>query len=1796
MNDTLQTTLTRLRRDRHKARRYTALLLVLAMLTSMTVSWNLHQIGLALTTDDEYYCGLTEHVHDESCYTRELVCGYEEGEVINPDAGFAVDAAPEAEAEPEPAEPEVQVHYHTDDCYEEVTTEETVLTCEQEEHTHTQYCYDDDGNLLCGYDEHTHDDSCYTTEEHTERKLICGYEEGEEIPVETQETENSAPVVFDDSSSLVVSEPEVHHHTDDCYAEVLTCGLEEHTHTAACLANPGADVEDEDDWEQYSENLSGFWNEALVKVAQEQLGYTESEKNFQFDEALGETLADAHRYTRYGAWYGNPYGEWDFMFVAFCQHYAGIPKTSIPRRAALDALLSDMDAMNFQYLVDGGEAAVPGDIVTYYNRDAVETIGIVEDAAEDTLTVISGDVDGQVAEVTVNWDDVTHTILVDKAYAAYTGESIPATLEGGEDEEWTVLAEDVSFDTTGALNLSSLSPAPTMKVTYFRDNVQYELTDGTELTEGDELSFDVDFHIPDGQFTEGGSTRAYYQLPVGFTKATFNAALYLEAADLGNPKIASIHVNEDGLVVIDFDPSVNGFDLYHAFSASFHVSGYATWNSDTEDSTVEFPGTSGTITITLKKNTDLAVEKALADDLRCDEDGKLYLLYTVTVSSQNGTHTGTVDLKDVISSTSTITGQYSHFELTSPDGSTQTVTPKVAEDNRSFTLEGLAPLKAGEQYVLTYRYYPDNAGPEITTSKTIQNTAYAKYDYNNADWTTSNEVTKTLYGVNIAKDASYGNLEQKLNKIKWVITVQNPEGRDLSGFLVTDAFQNKNYTIVGGVTINQSANGQNYSGFGSLPSAETNGQAGFTYTFPAGSTSKYYQFVYYSTPPVAGSTAVNYADIKQGETLVAQVTKTLPSSIGPRGWYVGKSANGTPTTANAGDTLVLPNWKLTIRSNQTAKEFTLVDAFQQPTGTDLDHYALLGELDDQLKSASGMEVYTSDPEAAYFNYTRATEKGIQIAFHYYRNRDCTDEIDATAANARDEKVRSFTVTFKWENFASYDVTQVNINGYKSYVDISSLPQGTTIKVPNRLTCNEVPKAVSTPEYTFTKPIVNSELKKLVALPTPRYFNNGNYLDIPYTDGQILWYKLWLKDPDPAKTSYTVTDLLPEGMEFDKFQYSYITVNENGGLAGGSYTNFTGCNTQGSGNVTYTLATAGSRQKITFTLNNLDTINPEHQSIAIIYTVKLSDADYWQYIDHTFKDYTNDAYWVEEEKPASATVHVTRESADHSVEKEALTNNETEQLDYVTYSLTINENGAYLLSRDSTLRLTDTFQIPEALSASLDFTRTHLYRADGVTEVPKDQWGLTANADDVTIENGQKNYTLELSVPDGEKFIFEYTYLIDSSSAAGERFVLNNSVSLAGYASHSVPNLVYSKVTAGGSARQNVAKLVLHKVDAEQNALDLAGAKFRLDKLEKGAWVEGTDAETYTTNTDGKIVFANNSTGDPDAVVDSDTLYRLVEVEAPAGYLLDATPQYFILQSENTSAADAYAKAVQSASDAEVPEQSSVKFSAYQRTETLQVSNTRKRITITKFWLDEAGIKDTGAHEAVTVNLYRRMDGGVADLVKAIKLDASNNWTYTYPQTGDIDLIEGAEYFVQEVAVSGYQTRYSNGGTITEDTGGAAVSIGDSVTVINQKKSTQLTVEKHWLSLDGTELTSGLPASVTVRLYQMQEDGTYAPEGQVLTLTAATQWKGTFTGLDSETLYYVVEDPVDFFEVSYRNSETGESGLVGVHPGAAIVVTNTQLPSYELPSTGGRGTAPYLAFGSALMAAAALLLARRKRKL
>ena len=117
---------------------------------------------------------------------------------------------------------------------------------------------------------------------------------------------------------------EEHTHRDTCIGDQgeLICELDAHSHSLACHADAHADLESADFWESTlaSAERSSIWARDVVSIARTQLGYVESTRNYQVQED-GISLRG---YSRYGAWYGDPYGDWNAMFVGFCLHYAGV--------------------------------------------------------------------------------------------------------------------------------------------------------------------------------------------------------------------------------------------------------------------------------------------------------------------------------------------------------------------------------------------------------------------------------------------------------------------------------------------------------------------------------------------------------------------------------------------------------------------------------------------------------------------------------------------------------------------------------------------------------------------------------------------------------------------------------------------------------------------------------------------------------------------------------------------------------------------------------------------------------------------------------------------------------------------------------------------------------------------------------------------------------------------------------------------------------------------------------------------------------------------------------------------------------------------------------------------------------------------------------------------------------------------------------------------------------------------------------------------------------------------------------
>ena len=339
-------------------------------------------------------CGMSEstgHTHGAECYDQEgnLICGQEESEGhVHGEGCYEVSRQLICGQTEEPA------HQHTEACY----SWNQVLTCDLEEHTHSEACTatEPEKAVFCGKEPHTHGESCRDEQ----GELTCGMEE---------HTHSEACTATEPEEAVFCGK-EPHTHGESCRNEQgeLTCTLEEHTHSLACYADPGADVETAEIWEQTfgDVTLTGDWRLDALAIARSQLGYTESTKNY----VLAEDGQTPMGYTRYGAWKGDPYGDWNALFAAFCLHYGGAENIPTDKDCgSWAAALADA------FLPAQSHQAAPGELV-FFDRDGDGTadwVAIVaevtagEEGAPSGITVIAGDADNAVQQRSYALEDPT---------------------------------------------------------------------------------------------------------------------------------------------------------------------------------------------------------------------------------------------------------------------------------------------------------------------------------------------------------------------------------------------------------------------------------------------------------------------------------------------------------------------------------------------------------------------------------------------------------------------------------------------------------------------------------------------------------------------------------------------------------------------------------------------------------------------------------------------------------------------------------------------------------------------------------------------------------------------------------------------------------------------------------------------------------------------------------------------------------------------------------------------------------------------------------------------------------------------------------------------------------------------------------------------------------------------------------------------------------------------------------------------------------------------------------------------
>lgn len=1585
MNDILKTYMERFRENRHTLRRYTAFVLALAMITTLFVNWQLHGVGISMTA--QYQCGEEEHTHTADCYTKVLTCGYEEGELENADevAAAAATSQPTVEAEPAPLalEPQIEFvpHEHTEDCYTEVQT----LTCMEEEHVHGDDCFDpEDGSLICDKFEHTHDESCYTTE----YELTCGLEEGElveQVVEPTQSAELAAmavaePVALEPAVDTV--EPIYHHHTDACYEEVLTCPLPEHHHTVACLSDTSADVETPEEWQAANAEavMTGNWDEDLLSVAKTQLGYEQSEKNFEIDPADGVTL---RYYSRYGQSYGNPYGEWDVMFLSYCLKYAEIPQSAIPQEASVLALRSSMSGMDW-LLEEDGSAAQPGDIVIYNKyvtrtvavdssadsaepdlddqfsvdtefensaelegsgvsaldaapsaddstgaqdtaatsgtqdtvltpesvdpqpeqpaekpvdsadtaapstvtsvsgadtlapsvvspaaepqtttvTDAlpVETVGIVSsvDSDADTLTVISGDVDGKVAEVTLFNTEVVGVVDVAAAqYADTYGGQLP-----------TISASRPNRAPT-ASTAGATTPVETSDFHDFTNDItsaklQYrgsqwenwsDITADSYIDEYAEINALLDYTLPAGTLSDTKNT-IKYTLPDALKN--FKEAGYVR--DTSSGKTIGVGKIENGVVSITFydayvEMNAKGSPIYG--SVAFDGKASEMEITYDQETTIKF-NESHSSTIIIKKDSktygDLHTQKSIIDSDLANGTVK----YTVKVWSTYGTAGHPVTLDDIMTNIQLDTTKgitVTKNTYTSVDSSSLTYT----SGNKGFT--GTLPaLGEDEYYELTYwgMLPSDLKGGNVTTTNQIH------VESTNSKGEKIDSDSSVNFNFNTVKKTGVKNDD---GSISWTVTL-NENHAEMKGWTLSDELNGSDYK---GPVHFVTSTGASFDD--ALPykfgtnSADTDTTASYTIT--------------YKTP---GDHDYNTSQVKNKVTLKDDHDNEKGSSeydveVGSKDAYFKE---GKGVIENTDGTLTL-NW----------------------------HIKLI--IDKDYKAGW----FWSD-QASYYTYD-----GHQQYFTPEQRQALYDQLDKLLGSG------SYTATDAWGN--PLDETKnsqtigIKCNKLLSKDDILEFDVSTTIKRPDKKTDFKNQCYFNGTAFDGTntyRPNGNAIVKKYDKANGSADNSSHDYHDI---SGKLQWTievtltEAFKNAEKAGLTHINITDTLPAGVTLDDIDISgegHWGKNGNITKTSNSWTFPTWVHNPGNRqgpDLTATLSTLSDGKQsvdIEVPVELLSVMAQDQKILVYIYANITENPEIWK---SSQKNFTNEVKVTDSESKdwgsASQTQEITYNSLHDAVKKSGVQVDESEAQNTIEYSVIVNPDGKVILNNPN-IKLTLIDELTYGYNPWHDKQVTSLvpssvavYAYDATASNKRGQ-PLSVSEYSYLYETigydsnqqGSRTNRLTFTLPNATPLVVVYRY--NTSVTTGNSIELSNTATLK--AEDTKITSVTDKTTvkiSSSSFNANVKGILAYKVDKDNNAVYLPGAEFSLYAWQSNdTWTLVSD--DIITNANGELV---DSQGRNLSLIMTDKnknvqvhnqAFKLVETQAPSGYIFDPNNAYY----------------------------------------------------------------------------------------------------------------------------------------------------------------------------------------------------------------------------------------------------------------------------------------------------------------
>lgn len=1101
-------------------------------------------------------------------------------------------------------------------------------------------------------------------------------------------------------------------------------------------------------------------------------------------------------------------------------------------------------------------------------------------------------------------------------------------------------------------------------------------------------------------------------------------------------------------------------------------------------------------------------------------------------------------------------------------------------------------------YTITYTTTPDI---ELDKTGTVTNSAI----FDPTPGTAGGEITQEP-GVFVDRTISFtktGSYDSASKTIKWRIAINSSDPKsNIANWVLKDQFL-ANAT---GLTVSKNGDGNTDAAKGNYTiNRDADGKISSIKFLPIGETEMNTDcyLIEYTTPAAAGweeSTVHNKATLTPpgGEEVPREVDVYVPAE-----GNVVKKNKGATTPDSEGKIAITWRTEVTVPSGGLPAGTVITDTL----GDD-------GQwMDWQQIQKWGTVLFakqTSDSYIPDLNYWWPKGETYDISFYTSDGQEYT--YDAIVHNDGVQGKRFVKYEIRFPNGIPADLYggQTIFFEYDSYADVSKVTDTATYK--NNVTV--------TPPGLTPKPGDATYTYKKGGVWKTDGSGKAETSSITTSDGKLTWKVKVRTDTDCSKV--TVEDTLPAGVTLTNVQFNYntwLTPDTNGNISGNHYTEYTIQGTAGKGE-------GSANQTVTLNITNYNSSDkiPAGKEFELVFNCQIDEKTLAGMENKTeATEFLNTVTAKEDEKDLGSSsqqqdVTYTKPiTTTNPVDKSGSWNNDARRLEY---SVVLNPDGTDLNPDSDTLDFTDTMNNyianPDAyfesalLPGSVELCRA-VQDADGTWKTGEKitdwKWKVESKK-----ENGCQVHVITATVPDETPMILKYAYTVwvpeDSSFGKDPNkstyYGLYNKATLTGKESYSGDkkfNVTWEKsdTSAGISAERS---MILYKVDESGYGKRLPGAEFELHSNTEQS------LKTYTTDDKGSITIKMPTEEEIEEGAypfKYNVVYHLVETKAPEGYLLpNPAPKYFFYFSK---AGDGYTPL-----DSDQIPEGAVDLSVNGSVIYCENEKATTSITVDKKWVDKSGNPITDKTGSVTFDLYQIAnttppgesgEGTVVPPTSGIAYTIFSNGStvkdsgYLDAKLGSVVKIElvmnyNAQYWQPEVTLTGFANASMGSWNFTDNsiyTIAQATIASDSVVVNVGDSAEKFEVIFTKISDPEPETPDPTPTPEPEKPYKTFTIGTNGSIG----------WKYTIDGLpkkgtdeDGNTVYYtyyIKEQNGERYNASYVNNDGIVSGT--------ITVTNTESdnPGYELPATGGTGTAPLYTMGAALSVSAGLLLVHKKKR-